>query len=643
MKLRSITFLYLVLFSASTSFANAIPESEFIRKNYPNLEEVLTYISTGISSYCDNCMYGVAKKPEGYFLTIEAIDNNPQHTLTFIQVWDRQQADFVAFDASKHQGNRKLYDIPEEFNLLINRSSYYDFFLYYGYKDWANDSRALLNKSRVKTPADLEILARVASTEAVAYIRPGMTGDFFDYTFGLEDKGYGKTLPLQRAKFEEKADEALKYWKELKNEFPDYQPLIIDDLNLKIGHDYMHFYLMALTIGEAPLANKYLKNAYYNEAWIQYARNILNSCEPNAILFTSGDTDTYPLLYAQEKIGIREDVTIINTSLLNTTWYWDMIRKENQVKSSFDSKKHQELASKPVYVDFKQEALPFKQWLDKTLKDSDSLTYRLAPSEFIISNRGTNMSLELKNMSLRASDILVIDILNNTDRPIFASAPYEMVNLGLYYNLATSGRAFSIVSDREKSMESLTTIKNVEDLTFYMTLSYLKALGSNAEGEMAILSYLVLNISPVFQDRKNALVEKIYRNLTPTEAVKTEDYGFLDALNSFYEVMKPEASLELRTQLRPAAEDLILNTTSLSPNLEEQLQDLERIFSIYAHFRIQETPEYAIELTETDKDVLRSLNVKVEQLSKSPVVQERAWNRYKVFGILKAFQQINLE
>ena len=128
----------------------------------------------------------------------------------------------------------------------------------------------------------------------------------------------------------------------LKNEFPDYQPLIIDDLNLKIGHDYMHFYLMALTIGEAPLANRYLKNAYYNEAWVQYARNILNSCEQNAILFTSGDTDTYPLLYAQEKNGIREDVTIINTSLLNTTWYWDMIRKENQAKSSFDSKKHQE-------------------------------------------------------------------------------------------------------------------------------------------------------------------------------------------------------------------------------------------------------------------------------------------------------------
>lgn len=643
MKLRSITFLYLILFSASTSFANAIPETEFIRKNYPNLEEVLTYVSTGITSYCEDCMYGIAKKPEGYFLTIEALEDNPLHDLTFIQVWDRQQADFVEFDASEYQGNRKLFNIPEEFNILINRSKYYDFFLYYGYKNWVNDTRSLLNKTKVKSAADLEILARAASTEAVAYIRPGMTGDFFDFTFGLEDKGFGKTSPIQKTKFEEKADEALKYWKELKREFPDYQTLIIDDLSLKISHDYMHFYLMALTIDETPLANRYLKNAYYSEAWVQYARNILNSCEPNGILFTSGDTDTYPLIYAQQKIGIREDVTIINTSLLNTTWYWEMIRKEYQIKSSFDSKKHVAIAGKPIYVDFKQEAFPFKQWLDKTLKDNDTMTYRLAPSEFIINNRGTNMSLELKNQSLRTGDIMVIDILNNTDRPVFASSPYEMVNLGLYYNLATTGRAFSIVSDREKAMESITTIKNVEDLAFYMTLPYLKALGSNAEGEMAILSYLVLNVSPVFQDRKDALVEKIYRNLSPAEVVKTENFGLIDALNSFYEVMKPEASIELRNQLKPSAEDLILNTTSLSNDLEDQLQDLERIFSIYAHFRTQEMPEYEIELTDTDKEVLRSLNEKVIQLSKSPVVQERAWNRYKVFGMLKAFEQINLE
>ncbi|NDV68946.1 DUF2723 domain-containing protein [Dysgonomonas sp. 25] len=64
-----------------------------------------------------------------------------------------------------------------------------------------------------------------------------------------------------------------------------------------------------------------------------FGENYLKTCEPDAILFTNGDNDTFPLWYVQEVEGYRTDVRVCNLSYLQTDWYVDQMRRQ-----AYDSK-----------------------------------------------------------------------------------------------------------------------------------------------------------------------------------------------------------------------------------------------------------------------------------------------------------------
>lgn len=213
-------------------------------------------------------------------------------------------------------------------------------------------------------------------------------------------------------------------------------------------------------------------------ATVAHAKNYLNSCAPNAILFTYGDNDTFPLWYAQEVEGYRQDVRIVNLSLLLGSWYIDQLKRQAYetpaVPISFKRNQYREGIRDQVAIVEHYKQATLKEVMEFVASDlpQTKLTGYSEPIDYIPTRRliipvdsakvvangivkpeNANkilkeLPLDLKGNFLNKSQLMVLDIIANAnwERPIyFGVGMGTEAYLGLEKYFQLEGAAYRLV------------------------------------------------------------------------------------------------------------------------------------------------------------------------------------------------------
>ena len=209
------------------------------------------------------------------------------------------------------------------------------------------------------------------------------------------------------------------------------------------------------------------------------ACNYLNSCAPDAILFTNGDNDTFPLWYSQEVENVRTDVRVCNLMLLNTDWYIDQMKYKTHEsdplpvtlpsKKYFDGVNNQvfivEKTDKPVdvktvidFVNSENPATKFQVSSTELLDIIPTKTIRIPVDKEKVLASGTvkpedadkivpYIDIKLKGNSIMKSSLIVLDILAHNDwkRPIYFVTGYHSDAMGLEEYFQLEGLAYRLV------------------------------------------------------------------------------------------------------------------------------------------------------------------------------------------------------
>jgi hypothetical protein len=327
------------------------------------------------------------------------------------------------------------------------------------------------------------------------------------------------------------------------------------------------------------------------------AYDYLMTCAPNAILFTNGDNDTFPLWYAQEVEGIRTDVRVVNLMLLNMDWHIDQMRRkayESEVLPIsltpdkyingtrdivFVQERTQQTANLKDIIEFVSSDLPQAK-VESTSGEKFNFiptrSFRLPVDTAVVLKNGTvaykdrdkivpAIEWTYNRSSMGKSALIVLDILanNNWNRPVYFASLGHEGTLGLENYMQLEGFAYRLVPIQSQSISRYEAGRVESDILYKNLMTQFRWGGMNDPGvyldDFHVRTTSVVRIRTRFNQLASELINQgdtakaikvLDRaiDLTPNEKIPF-DHTIIQIANNYYRCNQFEKANKLVNQL----------------------------------------------------------------------------------------------
>lgn len=444
------------------------------QKPSPSYVEIIKTFCANYETSEDYYNYtSFAKKKDGWYVT-------QSNKIQSDKILDEKL--FYSYQQNKYLDLSDFYrkpsetDIDKQLEKYLNygggTSEWYGFerITYYGYNGWYEDMIKDFGDRQDLSDTMHDGLGRSYINLARSYLWY-QSGGMYQGQDTLRRKLERLEYPTKQRieKIRSAIDVAIAHFTQVKTLNPSYKT-IVGNASLKVFNEYMHGYDQMKMCSNELLAKEYLEKASLDQKYILQAKNYLNSCEQNAILFSYGDNDTYQLWYVQEKFNFRKDIIVINNSLLGLPIYIDMLKRKQTLIFSVTDSFLNNPSNDIVYFDENKkvadttDVISLMKFLDIIYSNkyssttNEGLSYATYPychasllipdADFTPANLGKQIEIRfsLNKQYYFNNDLAMFDIIaNNINKhPIYFTSlygnPFEQ-------NLMQKGIVYKLVSD----------------------------------------------------------------------------------------------------------------------------------------------------------------------------------------------------